>query len=487
MQSVGGGRSEARPGILGFLRSALGALRAQRPALPEIEPPRRPRPASLERWSLAVAWQARLAVRSGATLEDFLRFRLARYATGIDVPASELPVEIGVQGGEPVIRRRTAPRATSYGAAPYGARTAAERLAHALVAREGPVAAREIRDAEAEVDALDARAQAEQERLDALTRALEDDLASGALAAAPSVDASFEQLGRPPIPPAWPVVAPPAFAVALAAAVGWRLAIPWLGIADSAAGLAGAFRRDPIGLLLGLVLAGGAAASLFVLAHTAVERAIDVARESDARRRRWLAAAAGAAALVAAALAAAGAAVGTDPAPLALLLAAVPFATALLLRAGRDLAARRAAALAEALAWDRERVAETAEHARRAEAIASAADALQRTTAARASAARRVRALQARALAAMRADDEAAAAAEAHLERIADVLAAALELDRYAFVRRRANGSAERPLPRRERPPLAGGAVAVPPMAVGPVPMGAPVASAIVPVSGQVS
>src|SRR5262245_535072 len=58
---------------------------------------------------LAAALDARLAVRSGVRLDDFLRHRLARYAARLPIPLEALPVTFDVEGGEAVVRPRPAP------------------------------------------------------------------------------------------------------------------------------------------------------------------------------------------------------------------------------------------------------------------------------------------------------------------------------------------------------------------------------------------
>src|SRR5512133_3572836 len=63
---------------------------------------------------LAAAADARLAVRAGVRIDDFLRHRLARYAGRLPVPLEGLPVTVDVEGGDVVIRPRgpLPPRAT---------------------------------------------------------------------------------------------------------------------------------------------------------------------------------------------------------------------------------------------------------------------------------------------------------------------------------------------------------------------------------------
>ncbi|HET7824395.1 MAG TPA: hypothetical protein VFK90_03640, partial [Anaeromyxobacter sp.] len=100
------------------------------------------------------AVEARLAVRAGVRLDDFLRGRLAKYAASLPVTLEELPVAIDVEGGEAVVRSRS--RSSWTGSRPANAQPPA--LGRELVRREGPYAEREIRDAEAALDALDDRA-----------------------------------------------------------------------------------------------------------------------------------------------------------------------------------------------------------------------------------------------------------------------------------------------------------------------------------------
>jgi hypothetical protein len=446
MDSVAGGGtwgSDERPGwgLRAMINHVKAALRARAEGLPPI-PRARPVPAlELRRSPTRSAWDARLAVRSGVRLEDFLRHRLATYAAQLHVPTSELPVVVGVEGGEPVVRTRPVPPAYM---GPTLRRDEARWL-RALVDREGPVASREIRDAEADVDALDARIADHRRRADALAARLGEDLEAGLVAAPPRIDASPEQAGRPPVPHAAPVVALRALAGALLAAESWQLARPVLALSGHDAGALGAeAARDPVGLGLALAFALGAATSVFVLADAAVRRAAELVGGAEgSRRRRWLAAIAASAAAAAIALATVGAGLAPDPAPRAVLLSAIPFATALLLRAAAALAAVRAVSLEAALAWDRARVREAAERAQRTDALALARADVARLEAERGRAARRLRALQARAIAADRTAAEEADARARSLDRLSDALASALELDRYAFVRLASAGSRE--------------------------------------------
>lgn len=408
-----------------WLSSTVEGWRARRAArLPRPERPPEPR---VPRSALAVAVEARLGVRSGVRLEDFLRHRLATYAARLPVALSTLPYRVDVEGGDVVVASRARPL--------LGPSLPAPRTdpLEALATREGPAPAREAAALAGALAALQPRLDAARRHVDALERGLHEDLASGALAAATAVEATAEQLGRPPVPPVLPLHALRAVAVALLGAVAWRLAGPIL----AASGLSAddvATVRAPVQLALALAFAAGAALALWAFQDVAVRRLAALAAGADApgrRRLAWLVA------LGAAALAAAVAAAGAAPAPAAerLLVATVPLVSVLLLRAAARLAAEHAAATARALEWDRARTRELAERGRRAEAIDTARTALARLEAERDGVSRALRALERRAALALGAHEEARAAEARRLERLSEALAAALELDRYLFLR----------------------------------------------------
>jgi len=393
------------------------------------------------RSTLLAALDARLAVRAGVRLDDFLRHRLARYATRLPVPLEGLPVTFDVEGGEALVRPRQRSRS-------HGPRPDAPAVARALVEREGPFAAREIRDAEAALESLDARAASARARADAVELELAAALASREIVARPVIEATAEQLGRPPVDPAAPIHALRLFVAALLAAEAWRFSGPVLAASGVAPdGLEAALREAPLPAALALVFAVGSAAAAFTFAGLAVTRGLDAASApgSGARRRLLYVAAFGAALLVPAVAAAA-----TAPerwGQLAL-LAAVPFAGAALWRIAAGLEAGRASAAQAALGWDRERTREAVERGRREELCLRAAADLAAIEADRAVARRRLRKLNRAAVAAERRADLAARAEAGRLDRLAEGLACALELDRYLYVRL----AAERTHAPRERP-----------------------------------
>ncbi|HET8542227.1 MAG TPA: hypothetical protein VFL83_20295 [Anaeromyxobacter sp.] len=395
-------------------------------AAPKVAPEPR-----LPRSRLVAAFEARAAVRAGVRLEDFLRSRLAKYASRLPVPLEELPVTIEISGGEAVVRSKAPPR--SFGPRPPAADAPAP--ARALVARDGPAAAREIDDAELALEALHARAAALRARVEAESRAFADALAAGTVAPRPDLEATPEQLGRPPVPSPGPIWALRGFVAALAAAEAWRLSGPVLALAGiDAAGVDEALLLSPLRAGFALAFAAGAAAAVLAFAGVALARAADALDDAPAPRRTAL----GALAAAASAASAGGIAVAASsgaPWGHAVLLVAVPFTAALLYRWSSALARRRAGALDAALAWDRDRAREALERGRRVEALAAAQEELRAVEAERAVARRRVARLQRRAIEAERHALLAARADTRRLERLAEGLAGALELDRYLFVR----------------------------------------------------
>jgi hypothetical protein len=445
----GGGGSSSRNGRQGevSVRRTIATMVERWRARQAARPARRKRApeTKLARSALSASLEARLGVRAGVRLEDFLRHRLASYAARLPVPLGALPLSIEVDGGEVAVRSRARPLL-----GPSLPKPQTDPLA-ALAAREGPAPAREARELATALAALEPRLVEARARVDALARALQDDLASGALAAAPAIEATVEQLGRPPVPTALPVHGLRGLAIVLLGAVAWRLAGPAL----AASGLSPddvARVNAPVRLGLALAFAAGAAAALYAFLDVAVRRLAALAAGADAGGRRrlgWLVATG--AAVLAAAVAAAGAA----PAPAAerLLVVCVPLAAVLLVRAAAGLGAARDAASAEALEWDRGRTRELAARGRRAEAIETAERVVARLEAERDALARSLRALERRAALALHADEEEKALEARRVERLGESLAAALELDRYLFVRlSAAQGTlATRPV-RSERP-----------------------------------
>jgi hypothetical protein len=440
VEGVAHGRSHGARRIIEAIGEAWRERASEKRAL--SAPKRRAEP-RLSRSRLAAALDARLAVRSGVRLDDFLRHRLARYATRLPVPLEELPVTVDVEGGEAVVRPRPPARGGARAAAPE-----TPAFTRALVEREGPYAARELRDAEATLDRLDARVDSARARLDAVEADLAAALSSGQLAGRPDVNATPEQLGRPPVPLALPVHALRTFVAVLLVAEAWRFSGPVLAAAGIDPGaLDEALHRTPAPAALALAFALGAAAAAFTFAGAAVGRAADaISSAADAGRRRLLCATAAGAAMLVPGVAAAAAA----PARWGhlALLATVPFAGAILWRAADAVASRRAVALEAALGWDRARAGEALERGRREEVRARAAAELAAAEADRAAARRRLQVLHRRAVGADRSAGLAARAEATRLDRLCEGLACALELDRYLYIRlaaERAHAPYERP------------------------------------------
>ena len=413
----------------------------------------------VHRSRLEVSVEARMAVRAGIRLEDFLRNRLAKYAARLPVALEDLPVVIDIDGGEPVVRSRAAVQPAipaAYGAsyAPQARPEEHDRWMRSLVEREGPFAAQEIHEAEAALAALDQRVAAARDRAEQLARTLADDLAAGKVPAPAAVDATPEQLGRPPVPAHTPATALRTFVLALVVAEAFFFSGPILAAQGvDPAGIVEALRASPVPVAMALVFALGAAAAAFAFASVSLARVaqLDGARERARSRGTVIAAA-----LVAALLVGGVTAAATNASRLAhvALLAIVPFAGALLLRAAARLQVLRDTALQAALAWDRALAQEVSERARRTEIVEQARVEVDRLEAERADSRRRVRALEQRAVSAERAVAERTRREARRLERLAESLAGALELDRYAFLRlatEAAHDALVRPVRRIER------------------------------------
>jgi len=437
---VAHGRGHAVRRILEAMSEAWRERASERRARPSPKLGLEPR---VPRSRIAAAVDARVAIRAGVKVDDFLRQRLAKYAGRLPVPLEALPVTVDVEGGEAVVRPRSRSRS-----AVHTPRPEAPSFARALIERDGAYAAREIRDAEDALDQLDARTSAAQTRLDALELELAKALASGQLVSRPDLEATAEQLGRPPVPPVAPIHALRAFVAALLAAEAWRFSGPILAASDAApGGLELALRESPLPAALALTFAIGAAAAAFTFAAAATARAAEaIASAPDPARRRLLAVTAAGAAVLVAGVAAAAAA--PDRWAQLALLAVVPFAAAMLWRAAGALASARAAAAGEALAWDRDRAQEALARGRHEEVRARAADELHALEIERATARRRVQQLHRRAIGAERSAMLAARSEARRLDRLSEGLACALELDRYLYIRL----AAERAIVPLERP-----------------------------------
>jgi hypothetical protein len=420
------------------------------PADPPIPRPRTRRIDAPRRSWLSSALAARVAVRAGVPLDDHLRARLAHHLAALPVPRERLPLQPEIDDGQIAVRR-PAP-----GVEPGPAPDEDAWLAP-LVALEGPAVRQEVASLEIRASVLEGELDDARRRAGDLARALAGDVAQGLVPAPSAVDATAEQLGRPPVRSGAPHALALLFAVVLLAAETWQLASPLLAASGLAPGaVAATFARAPVEVVLPALFALGIAGALFALAVGGLAAAAEVLRAEVAPSRRRGLAAAGLAALavsVLLALAVAALPGGADaPAPTAaLLLLALPLAAALALQAARGDRARRQEELARALEWDRARAHDLLARARRAEELEWADEQVRQREAAREAARRRLRELSARAVEAGRVAAEAARREREALARVAQGLVAALELDRFEYLRQAgARGAAD--LVRRRKP-----------------------------------
>ncbi len=443
---------EVRKRIRTWLRLRL----ATDPALP------RPRPLRLEpirRSWLGAFWQARISLRAGVSLEDYLRSRLARYLSALPVPRARLPIWIDVEDAQIIAGPHEAERRANE-AAP------ADAWLSALVGVEGPAVRHEVSELELRLAQLEGEADGARRRSEELARRLAGDVSAGLVPAPSAVEATPEQLGRPDVRSPLPQLALLAFAGLATLAEAWQVAVPLLRSAgmDPAALFDEAARR-PVEVAFAAIFGLGIAAGLIGLAHTALGALNALALESgtepaEQRRRGWHWAAATGASLLAVLVALA---LATLPAPgtalpawsSAVLLVAVPVGVTLVLRAGHVLAERRADQVYSALLWDRERARAISERGRRIEEISWSQELEKDLGRQREAARARMRDISARASAASRLAATAEERERAGLARLAQSLVSALELDRYEFIRQATEQGADALLAPRRRPPLA--------------------------------
>ncbi len=402
------------------------------------DPPPRPIPVRRLRavrrpWPLAV-WQARSAVLARTTLDEYLRSRLARYLLHLAVPRSQLPVRIEVVGGEILAVRRHDPP-------PPPASADADAWAAPLVALEGTSVLREAPELRARIASLENGGAAARRRVDELSRQLAEDMAAGRLPPDPRPEDGPEQLGRPPVRSPGRQLGMVAVAVAAVLAEAWAIAVPAL----SAAGhypivLDGELGTDTLQAALTCTFALGLALGLLALALVSLRSAEAFGRAVAAPRQRRGRGAALLAGMAAAWAAAAAATIpaprsGLPPASHALLLLSVTAGAALMLRrAGRE-RDERSAELTAALVWDRDRARALGERARRLEELTWAEAALREIGRLQRRAWARMDELVERSAAAARILAQAEQTERADRARLAQSLRAALERDRYEFLR----------------------------------------------------
>jgi hypothetical protein len=421
---------------------ARGLPSLRRPAPVKLHPPRR---SWLSGW-----WTARLAAASSIRPDEFLRHRLSHYLSAVPVSPDRLPVvfrvdEVGNLSAEPHTGERSSPPwlETYLRANGYAAVQSDVLLAQGEVARLS-------------ADLQDHAPQLERARREAEEASREPTIAE--------LDGgSLEALGRPPVPPPWSALIQ-GFGLLLLLGEAWQLAVPVLessGVKTN--DLVGEALANPAGVALASVFALGAAVSLFLIVDQALRRVRTLFEALPAApRARWAAASATAAFGFAAAVSwsIAGLRPGTshvDPQyarfTLFLLALALPVTTSLLLQVARRLRSRRADALAAAVAWDQVRYRALAGYTHKAGSLAAEEREHARLEKARDTAIRRLRALRARAQLAERYAGEVAAAEAQELDRITQVIASALELDRYELLRHLASREVPQPRPaaRRDR------------------------------------
>ncbi len=389
-----------------------------------------PRLGVVHRSRLGAWWEARSAVGAGVRLEEFLRWRLARYLGLLPVAAAELPAALAMEDG---LQHDAAPSLLAACLAEAGV----DRL-RVRTDSEVALAKQDIASAEAELARIQVRLDAQAALLETCGRNLEAAVADGSAAIRAAEWATPEQLGRPHVPRPWPLVFCCALAGSLVVAEVLQLTVPFLRMSGLEPELARELAARPFETASCLLLSLGATAVLLVLSHFTLRQGSELISTAERRGSSWRA---GAAAGVggAAVLALSSTSSSATFAVLGLLM---PFAAVWLLDCAERLAAARVPILEKARAWDQEFRIAIAERVRHEELLERAREERDRL-------ARERDAVQAELTLALRRELEAergyaatSSAERSRLSRLANSLNAALERDRYAFIHEAARGGA---------------------------------------------
>lgn len=242
-------------------------------------------PPLLTRSWLTSWWNARGAATSGLTLADFLQVRAAHYLRELAARGLRLPIEITLQGRELRLREVTPPAPSAAAVAPQGPAWEA-----ALAREHGPEALEALTDSRAKQEGLPQRIREAEAELGEARRALAEAVAAGRAAALGEGEAAAHL--RPHVPSASWARAAMTGALVFTLAEAWQLAIPFLNFAGvDVTDLASEFRRAPLTVALIALFALPCTAVLVGLAHAALRR-LESGLEEDAsplRRRRDLA------------------------------------------------------------------------------------------------------------------------------------------------------------------------------------------------------
>jgi len=420
--------------FLARLSSGL-ETRLGRRALPAPPMPRQPRLRPPRRSVVSSWWAARLAVRAGIRLEDFLQHRLARRLADLPVPPTRLPLAIAIDAGGGIACR------------PVPGRARGVAWLRSFLRANGPAAlAPEIHVARAEATELAAGIDTQRRRVEESAGELEKAIA-GREVIDPRDEAQARQAGCPPKPlPAGSCLV--ALAAVLLLAQVWQLAVPFLEAAGIRTRDLGAeLAHHPLGVAAGVSIAASVLVGLVLLADLVLREGLALfAALPGPRQRVWRSAVFASFAAVAAALAwsVSGMMPGSRwPAgmdyqriSLVLTILTVPVAVAFLLRLARRLDKARELAIAIRRAWDRQHLRSFREAMRLQAALAEQERRLATLEGQRAAVLQRQRRLQGWAAAARRRAGEAIEAEELALAKVAHGIVAALELDRYEYLRR---------------------------------------------------
>jgi len=232
----------------------------------------------IRRWRWRSWLDARKAAKAGVSAADYLISRLRSYLRRAPQDGYPLPVIVSVNG--PKIEVVPNPRAHDHAllrfindpagvsAGPEDPQGAMVRWLRATRAAEAQQLARELTEAEEENGRLRASFVDVNERLTELSRQKQAEIAEGDSLPPATLVRREDLRGRPALGFPWALLACGLVTAIALAAEAYQFALPWFNLNGiDAANLPAEWRRDPSGILLGAAFALMASGGLFVLTH----------------------------------------------------------------------------------------------------------------------------------------------------------------------------------------------------------------------------
>jgi len=244
----------------------------------------------IRRSRLGAWWAARRAVRAQMTLQDYLQWRRAHYQRRAPQQRYPLPCEVSIVQGEVV--RTPNPEADTHPGQRLLADPAGEETLEAAVVRalrfrnhsESQLILREFQQYEEEVSRLTARLMEVSETLEERAVDQQREIATGVAPVPATLARARGRRGRPRQAVPW---GPLTCALVIAVTVlveAWQFALPYLNATGvDVSNLAAEWHRNPLATLLGSSFALAAAAAVFLLWYVVIERTVAIAKRVNAQ------------------------------------------------------------------------------------------------------------------------------------------------------------------------------------------------------------